>query len=182
MALKRSVVAGATGVSRASTAGGAGAGAGTGVGEGVGMVPAAVKAAVAGASSSDGAATVAAAAAAGAAAAANKVAFPAPRPPAYAAAQAKAQAFAPATPATPATPAAPAAPATTSPPRAAPGGSFDEQMLEADTFDLHCLLAPTGTKFFVTCEPRAPNMEALLHTCAGGSGSLLLLRGPPMLG
>eukprot|EP00898_Chlorokybus_atmophyticus_P000535 jgi/Chlat1/1482/Chrsp12S02014 len=36
------------------------------------------------------------------------------------------------------------------------------ETLEADTFDLHCYQTLTGTKFFVTTEPKAQNVEALL--------------------
>ncbi|XP_077239834.1 uncharacterized protein LOC143880750 [Tasmannia lanceolata] len=36
------------------------------------------------------------------------------------------------------------------------------ELLEADTFDLHCFQSLTGTKFFVICEPGTQNMEGLL--------------------
>nr|XP_023872211.1 trafficking protein particle complex subunit 4-like [Quercus suber] len=36
------------------------------------------------------------------------------------------------------------------------------ELLEADTFDLHCFQSLTGTKFFVVCEPGTQHMEALL--------------------
>ncbi|KAG9130647.1 hypothetical protein Leryth_011907 [Lithospermum erythrorhizon] len=35
-------------------------------------------------------------------------------------------------------------------------------LLQADTFDLHCFQSLTGTKFFVVCEPGTQHMEALL--------------------
>jgi hypothetical protein len=38
------------------------------------------------------------------------------------------------------------------------------QLMETDTFNLHCFLAPTGTKFFVTSAPRTPAVEQLLRT------------------
>ncbi|XP_022767551.1 trafficking protein particle complex subunit 4-like [Durio zibethinus] len=36
------------------------------------------------------------------------------------------------------------------------------ELLEADTFDLHCFQSLTGTKFFVVCEPGTQCMDALL--------------------
>ncbi|XP_038692995.1 trafficking protein particle complex subunit 4-like isoform X1 [Tripterygium wilfordii] len=36
------------------------------------------------------------------------------------------------------------------------------ELLEADTFDLHCFQPLTGTKFFVVCEPGTLHMESLL--------------------
>ncbi|KAG6646783.1 hypothetical protein CIPAW_07G032200 [Carya illinoinensis] len=36
------------------------------------------------------------------------------------------------------------------------------ELLEADTFDLHCFQSLTGTKFFVVCEPGTQQMEGLL--------------------
>ncbi|KAK7301573.1 hypothetical protein RJT34_12440 [Clitoria ternatea] len=36
------------------------------------------------------------------------------------------------------------------------------ELLQADTFDLHCFQSLTGTKFFVVCEPGAQHMESLL--------------------
>ncbi|KAK7305522.1 hypothetical protein VNO77_43428 [Canavalia gladiata] len=36
------------------------------------------------------------------------------------------------------------------------------ELLQADTFDLHCFQSLTGTKFFVVCEPGAQHMENLL--------------------
>ncbi|KAL9251088.1 Trafficking protein particle complex subunit 4-like protein [Drosera capensis] len=36
------------------------------------------------------------------------------------------------------------------------------ELLEADTFDLHCFQSLTGTKFFVVCEPGTHHMETLL--------------------
>ena len=45
-------------------------------------------------------------------------------------------------------------------PRAGCGGI---EHLEADTFDLHCFQAPTGTKFFVTSAPRALGAAPLLR-------------------
>ncbi|KAG9439320.1 hypothetical protein H6P81_019485 [Aristolochia fimbriata] len=36
------------------------------------------------------------------------------------------------------------------------------ELLEADTFDLHCFQSLTGTKFFVVCEPGSLHMGALL--------------------
>ncbi|PKI55135.1 trafficking protein particle complex subunit 4-like [Punica granatum] len=36
------------------------------------------------------------------------------------------------------------------------------ELLEADSFDLHCFQSLTGTKFFVVCEPGMPHMDALL--------------------
>ena len=38
------------------------------------------------------------------------------------------------------------------------------QLVETDTFHLHCYLAPTGTKFFVTAAPRTVAVEQLLRT------------------
>ncbi|KAK8270510.1 hypothetical protein V6Z11_D11G200200, partial [Gossypium hirsutum] len=35
-------------------------------------------------------------------------------------------------------------------------------VLEADTFYLHCFQSLTRTKFFIVCEPRTKQMEALL--------------------
>mmetsp|Transcript_38101 Transcript_38101/g.82836 ORF Transcript_38101/g.82836 Transcript_38101/m.82836 type:complete len:136 (+) Transcript_38101:214-621(+) len=43
-------------------------------------------------------------------------------------------------------------------------GDTGIEMLEADTFNLHCFLAPTGTKFVLTCAPRTAGMEVLLQT------------------
>lgn len=37
------------------------------------------------------------------------------------------------------------------------------EMLEADTFDLHCFQSLTGTKFFVVCEVGTPGMDTLLR-------------------
>mmetsp|Transcript_37914 Transcript_37914/g.119662 ORF Transcript_37914/g.119662 Transcript_37914/m.119662 type:complete len:83 (-) Transcript_37914:62-310(-) len=36
-------------------------------------------------------------------------------------------------------------------------------MLAADTFDLHCFQALTGTKFFITSEPRTQGIDDLLR-------------------
>ncbi|KAL1833452.1 hypothetical protein ACET3Z_003103 [Daucus carota] len=36
------------------------------------------------------------------------------------------------------------------------------ELLEADTFDLHCFQSLTGTKFFVVAAPGTQNMESLL--------------------
>ncbi|KAK1370678.1 Trafficking protein particle complex subunit [Heracleum sosnowskyi] len=36
------------------------------------------------------------------------------------------------------------------------------ELLEADTFDLHCFQSLTGTKFFAVAEPGMQNMESLL--------------------
>nr|GMD05754.1 trafficking protein particle complex subunit 4 [Ipomoea batatas]GMD07288.1 trafficking protein particle complex subunit 4 [Ipomoea batatas]GMD09343.1 trafficking protein particle complex subunit 4 [Ipomoea batatas]GMD10688.1 trafficking protein particle complex subunit 4 [Ipomoea batatas]GMD12056.1 trafficking protein particle complex subunit 4 [Ipomoea batatas] len=36
------------------------------------------------------------------------------------------------------------------------------ELLQADTFDLHCFQSLTGTKFFVVCEPGTQHMEPLL--------------------
>ncbi|XP_026434847.1 trafficking protein particle complex subunit 4-like isoform X2 [Papaver somniferum] len=36
------------------------------------------------------------------------------------------------------------------------------ELLEADTFDLHCFQSLTGTKFFVVCEPGTQHMDTLL--------------------
>ncbi|XP_021734497.1 trafficking protein particle complex subunit 4-like [Chenopodium quinoa] len=41
-------------------------------------------------------------------------------------------------------------------------GCFGVELLEADTFDLHCFQSLTGTKFFVVCEPGTQHMELLL--------------------
>jgi hypothetical protein len=37
------------------------------------------------------------------------------------------------------------------------------ELLEADTFDLHCFQAPSGTKFFCTSAPRALGAAPLLR-------------------
>ncbi|CAF1696210.1 hypothetical protein F2Q70_00007025 [Brassica cretica] len=37
------------------------------------------------------------------------------------------------------------------------------ELLQADTFDLHCFQSLPGTKFFVVCEPGTPHMESLLR-------------------
>ena len=37
-------------------------------------------------------------------------------------------------------------------------------MLEADNFELHCFQAPTGTKFVVTTEKQAQNMDAFFKS------------------
>ena len=37
------------------------------------------------------------------------------------------------------------------------------ELLETDTFDLHCFQAPTGTKFFVTSAPHALGAAPLLR-------------------
>ncbi len=39
------------------------------------------------------------------------------------------------------------------------------ELLEADTFALHSLQAPTGTKFLLVVEPRAPYIPAMLQRC-----------------
>ncbi|CAI8619802.1 unnamed protein product [Vicia faba] len=36
------------------------------------------------------------------------------------------------------------------------------ELLQPDTFDLHCFQSLTGTKFFVVCEPGTQQMESLL--------------------
>ncbi|RDX88809.1 Trafficking protein particle complex subunit 4, partial [Mucuna pruriens] len=41
-------------------------------------------------------------------------------------------------------------------------GCLGIELLQADTFDLHCFQSLTGTKFFVVCEPGAQHMETLL--------------------
>jgi hypothetical protein len=41
---------------------------------------------------------------------------------------------------------------------------MERQLMETDTFNLHCFLAPTGTKFFVTSAPRTAAVEHLLRT------------------
>ncbi|KAK7333130.1 hypothetical protein VNO80_29894 [Phaseolus coccineus] len=41
-------------------------------------------------------------------------------------------------------------------------GCLGIELLQADTFDLHCFQSLTGTKFFVVCEPGAQHMENLL--------------------
>ncbi|KAG7030109.1 Trafficking protein particle complex subunit 4 [Cucurbita argyrosperma subsp. argyrosperma] len=41
-------------------------------------------------------------------------------------------------------------------------GCSGTELLEADTFDLHCFQSLTGTKFFVVCEPGTLHMEGLL--------------------
>ncbi|KAH0994984.1 hypothetical protein GBA52_018848 [Prunus armeniaca] len=41
-------------------------------------------------------------------------------------------------------------------------GCFGIELLQADTFDLHCFQSLTGTKFFVVCEPGTQHMEGLL--------------------
>jgi hypothetical protein len=38
------------------------------------------------------------------------------------------------------------------------------QLLETDTFRLHCFQASTGTKFFVTADRNRPNLDQLLRT------------------
>mmetsp|Transcript_8438 Transcript_8438/g.15994 ORF Transcript_8438/g.15994 Transcript_8438/m.15994 type:complete len:141 (+) Transcript_8438:160-582(+) len=43
------------------------------------------------------------------------------------------------------------------------GSCTGMELLESDTFSLHCFLAPTGTKFFITCAPRTLGVEFLLH-------------------
>ena len=43
-------------------------------------------------------------------------------------------------------------------------GPGNISLLETDNFDLHCLLTATGLKFFLTAQPRAAGMEALLWT------------------
>ena len=35
-------------------------------------------------------------------------------------------------------------------------------LLSTDAFDLHCLQAPTGTKFLAVAEPQAPQIPSLL--------------------
>mmetsp|Transcript_38727 Transcript_38727/g.115095 ORF Transcript_38727/g.115095 Transcript_38727/m.115095 type:complete len:124 (-) Transcript_38727:50-421(-) len=40
------------------------------------------------------------------------------------------------------------------------------ELLEADEFDLHCLEAPTGTKFLLVVEPQTPSVQQLLHRWA----------------
>ena len=37
------------------------------------------------------------------------------------------------------------------------------QLLEADTFDLHCFQTVTGTKFVLIVKPRTQNIPAFLH-------------------
>nr|XP_012465995.1 unnamed protein product [Gossypium raimondii] len=41
-------------------------------------------------------------------------------------------------------------------------GCSEIELLEANTFDLHCFQSLTGTKFFVVCKPGTQHMEALL--------------------
>ncbi|KHN48408.1 trafficking protein particle complex subunit 4-like [Glycine soja] len=41
-------------------------------------------------------------------------------------------------------------------------GCLGIELLQADTFDLHCFQSLTGTKFFVVSEPGAQHMESLL--------------------
>mmetsp|Transcript_40473 Transcript_40473/g.49089 ORF Transcript_40473/g.49089 Transcript_40473/m.49089 type:complete len:137 (-) Transcript_40473:607-1017(-) len=36
------------------------------------------------------------------------------------------------------------------------------ELLEADTFNLHCYQSPTGTKFFMICAPRTMGMDSTL--------------------
>ncbi|WIA44524.1 hypothetical protein OEZ86_007260 [Tetradesmus obliquus] len=36
------------------------------------------------------------------------------------------------------------------------------ELLQAESFDLHCLQAPTGTKFLLMVEPQCPQVTALL--------------------
>ncbi|XP_058747987.1 uncharacterized protein LOC131620829 [Vicia villosa] len=36
------------------------------------------------------------------------------------------------------------------------------ELLQADTFDLHCFQSLTGTKFFAVCEPGTQQIESLL--------------------
>ncbi|KAL3685808.1 hypothetical protein R1sor_003830 [Riccia sorocarpa] len=43
-------------------------------------------------------------------------------------------------------------------------GCTGMEVLEADTFDLHCFQSLTGTKLFVVSEPAAPGINALLKT------------------
>jgi hypothetical protein len=39
------------------------------------------------------------------------------------------------------------------------------ELLSAETFDLHCFAAPTGTKMLLLVEPQCPQVPALLATC-----------------
>jgi hypothetical protein len=43
------------------------------------------------------------------------------------------------------------------------GGCTGIELLEADTFDLHCFQSLTGTKIFVTTESGTPGMENMLR-------------------
>ncbi|XP_062081751.1 uncharacterized protein LOC133788329 isoform X3 [Humulus lupulus] len=43
-------------------------------------------------------------------------------------------------------------------------GCFGIELLQADTFDLHCFQSLTGTKFFVVSEPGTQHMEDLLKS------------------
>lgn len=43
-------------------------------------------------------------------------------------------------------------------------GCMGIELLEADTFDLHCFQSLTGTKFFVVTEPGTQGIEFLLKT------------------
>mmetsp|Transcript_3719 Transcript_3719/g.5645 ORF Transcript_3719/g.5645 Transcript_3719/m.5645 type:complete len:136 (+) Transcript_3719:1367-1774(+) len=42
-------------------------------------------------------------------------------------------------------------------------GSSGIEVLEADTFKLQCLAAPTGVKFFVTADPSQQNIDSVLR-------------------
>ena len=37
------------------------------------------------------------------------------------------------------------------------------ELLESETFDLHCLETPTGTKFLLVVEPASPYLPAVLQ-------------------
>lgn len=43
-------------------------------------------------------------------------------------------------------------------------GCTGMELLEADTFNLNCFLAPTGTKFFLISAPRTGGIDFLLRT------------------
>eukprot|EP00741_Cyanophora_paradoxa_P016592 tig00020930_g16022.t1 len=42
-------------------------------------------------------------------------------------------------------------------------GSSGIEVLEADTFKLHCFATPTGTTFFVTADPTQQNLDVVLR-------------------
>ncbi|KAH7421400.1 hypothetical protein KP509_13G055400 [Ceratopteris richardii] len=46
-------------------------------------------------------------------------------------------------------------------------GCYGIELLEADTFDLRCFQALTGTKFFVVAEPGTQGLDSLLKNVYG---------------
>lgn len=51
------------------------------------------------------------------------------------------------------------------------------ELLEADTFNLHCFQTLTGTKFLLVVEPNASYIPLLLQRCDWGLRVLLRLAG-----